>query len=183
MTAERAALEGLIESVADGSPIDWQELESGTWDEDARRRVRDLRLVAGVAAVHRAHTDAELVDNLSGLPHVDDGLERWGHLILLEKIGEGSFGAVYRARDPWLDREVALKLLKPSATGDVLIGSGVEAKPSATGDVPIPQRSRRTPVVRLWRFRRTQRGILFRVCFWNVGRGAALGRGQYLSRH
>ena len=35
----------------------------------------------------------------------------WGPLIVHEKIGRGSFGDVYRAWDPRLDREVALKLI------------------------------------------------------------------------
>ena len=37
--------------------------------------------------------------------------EVWGHFRLLEKIGKGTFGVVYRARDTKLDSEVALKLL------------------------------------------------------------------------
>jgi tetratricopeptide (TPR) repeat protein len=36
----------------------------------------------------------------------------WGPLELLERIGEGTFGEVYRARDS-LQREVAVKLLRP----------------------------------------------------------------------
>ena len=35
----------------------------------------------------------------------------WGHLKLVERIGEGAFGEVYRAWDTRLEREIALKLL------------------------------------------------------------------------
>ncbi|MEM7708731.1 MAG: serine/threonine-protein kinase [Pseudomonadota bacterium] len=42
----------------------------------------------------------------------DDALFEWGHLQVLESIGQGSFGEVYRAYDRALDRQVALKLLK-----------------------------------------------------------------------
>ncbi len=44
----------------------------------------------------------------------DTALGRWGHLQLVEKIGAGTFGEVFRAWDPRLEREVALKLLKPA---------------------------------------------------------------------
>src|SRR5690348_17710269 len=39
-----------------------------------------------------------------------DALFAWGHLSVLEKLGEGSFADVFRARDTVLGREVALKL-------------------------------------------------------------------------
>jgi eukaryotic-like serine/threonine-protein kinase len=38
----------------------------------------------------------------------------WGHLQLVERIGGGAFGEVYRAFDPRLGREVALKVLRGS---------------------------------------------------------------------
>jgi WD40 repeat protein/tRNA A-37 threonylcarbamoyl transferase component Bud32 len=40
-----------------------------------------------------------------------------GRFQVLERIGAGTFGAVWRARDPELDRLVALKLLHPSLVG------------------------------------------------------------------
>ena len=40
--------------------------------------------------------------------------KRWGDLVLVEEIGRGSFGTVYKAYDPRLDRAVAVKLLQPS---------------------------------------------------------------------
>jgi len=41
-------------------------------------------------------------------------LERWGPFEHLQRVGRGSFGEVYRAFDPTLQRYVALKLLLPS---------------------------------------------------------------------
>ena len=100
MTAERAALDALIESVADGTPVDWSRVERDARDEPSRRHLRDLRLVAEIAALHKSHVGGESGGSGVTLAGVAEGTERWGHLILLEKIGEGSFGDVYRARDP-----------------------------------------------------------------------------------
>jgi serine/threonine protein kinase len=40
-------------------------------------------------------------------------LKAWGPFQLLENVGQGGFGEVYRAFDTVLEREVALKLLFP----------------------------------------------------------------------
>ena len=52
---------------------------------------------------------------------------RWGPLEIIEKVGRGSFGDVYRAWDSRLDRDVALKLLRrrDAAADDAALGSSV----------------------------------------------------------
>ena len=137
MNPERAPLDSLIESIADGVPIDWPALEGATADERARRQLRHLRMIAEVADVHRSQTeDLTLTDAPSPRP-VLDGV-RWGHLLLIQKIGEGSFGEVFRARDPWLDREVALKLMKPAAAGEAVTRSRMLREAQALARVRHP---------------------------------------------
>src|SRR5665213_1094053 len=50
----------------------------------------------------------------AGMPEARD---QWGPFRLLARVGAGGFGEVYRAWDPNLEREVALKLLLPGAVG------------------------------------------------------------------
>ena len=40
-----------------------------------------------------------------------EGAGQWGRYPLLQKVGEGAFGSVYRAWDPELEREIAIKIL------------------------------------------------------------------------
>jgi serine/threonine-protein kinase len=105
----------LAASVADGTQVDWQAAETGA-EDSARRLVRQLRLVADVAELYRSLPEPAAQPGLAHDEPAPDGPRR-GRLILLEKIGEGTSSEVYRAWDPELQREVALKLLRADGTG------------------------------------------------------------------
>ena len=68
-----------------------------------------------MADVHRLQIDDSTTDarTTAVARAADAPLGRWGHLLLVKKIGEGTFGEVYEAIDTWLDHRRALKLLKP----------------------------------------------------------------------
>ena len=57
MAGESDDLEKLFESVADGESVDWDKLERNAPDEDTRALIRQLRLIAEVAEVHRSQVD------------------------------------------------------------------------------------------------------------------------------
>ena len=108
MRADDRALVDLAASVADGTPIDWDAVE-GRAPGRERRIARHLRLVESIAALHRSipATEPETTQTEVGSP---DG-KRWGRLVLLEVIGQGTSCDVHRAWDTELHRNVALKLL------------------------------------------------------------------------
>ncbi|MCC3290210.1 protein kinase [Arthrobacter sp. zg-Y1110] len=61
--------------------------------------------------------------------HVSEGLFLGGRYRLLNQIGAGAMGTVHRAKDEFLDRDVAVKIIRPSATSEIdLRRSDAEAK-------------------------------------------------------
>src|SRR6185295_17695317 len=93
-------LERLAARIADDEPVNWQG-QSGT--DDAVSGLRELQQL------------------VQGYRHVQLGGNRftprtskfkWGNLTVLEPLGAGTQGEVWRAYDPLLDLQVALKLRK-----------------------------------------------------------------------
>jgi TolB-like protein len=115
-------VDDLVDAILDGAPIDWASVESSSEGITVRPLVGQLRVLAAVAELHRG--TAPSASTISQGPPSDSepklagGPALWGHLRLLERIGRGSFGEVYRAWDPSLDREVALKLLSAGPPAD-----------------------------------------------------------------
>ena len=107
---------GLIAaSILEGTPVDWPAVESTATAED-EVVLRQLRVLAEIAALHRGLSGDGPASTTSAAADQTHALTMWGHLRLLEQVGQGSFGEVYRAWDTHLDREVALKLLRANPT-------------------------------------------------------------------
>ena len=102
-------------ALADGTPVDWDSAaQSATSDED-RRLLAELRFIARLVGRSSAGSSSSPPSAAAGSTRRTTApplTEFWGSLRLLEHVGRGSFGDVYRAWDTRLDREVALKLLR-----------------------------------------------------------------------
>src|SRR5258707_6226479 len=110
-------VERAIEEIADGLPINWSAIESGAQSDDEREYLRCLRILDDIAGVHRSTEGEPSASSEETVAAVSAGragataerVDPWGRYQLVQKVGEGTFGSVYRAWDPELEREIAIK--------------------------------------------------------------------------
>lgn len=105
-------IEDALHAIADGRPVPWSDLEKDSGEPGA---LDILHLLDDVAAAYRNEEGAMA-------PNHREVLFRWGALEAEELLGQGSYGEVYRAFDPWLGRHVALKLFRDNRNG----GAGLD---------------------------------------------------------
>jgi len=128
----------LAEAVADGEPADWDAAVASAADDTERELVGHFRAISAIGQLYSTFTTIETLTSLDSLPSSLTSLtvkpsnlelRSWGSLRLVEKIGRGRFGDVFRAWEPTLQREVALKLLRrrdqaPRADDDLVVEEG-----------------------------------------------------------
>jgi predicted Ser/Thr protein kinase len=109
-----AVLDDAIEQIADGLSVDWKAFDQAAPGR-ARDWVRSLRVLNDIVSLHReAAADYEQTTQATAAqtrPVLVPAPETWGKYRLTNKVGEGSYGSVYRAWDSDLERDVAIKIL------------------------------------------------------------------------
>jgi serine/threonine-protein kinase len=111
-------------ALADGKAVDWDSAAQSITDDEGRHLLDELRFIASVARHMPGDSSAPAppapVTRSSNPLAAPDGSpgDTWGPLEIIEHVGRGTFGDVYRAWDSRLDREVALKILRRNEPHD-----------------------------------------------------------------
>jgi serine/threonine-protein kinase len=147
-----SVFEQVSRAVADGAPIDWAALTEGV-DDETRRLIGELRVLSDVARLHRDTLPDPAGPRALPPPPLRTG-DGWGHLTLRGELGRGARGHVYRAWDPQLDREVALKLTmeadEEGASKDLIEEARLLAKVKHPHVATVYGAERRAAMVGIW---------------------------------
>ena len=119
MKQESESLLSVAGAVAEGDPVSWDDEARRANDEESAAILRGLKDLEEIVAAQRLigrvyDTTTAKRDTAAGADVTEPS--RWRHLLVLDKIGRGSFGTVYRAYDSRLAVDVALKLMSHSHT-------------------------------------------------------------------
>jgi hypothetical protein len=121
MSAQPDAIQRALDALTDDQPCDWDAVESASATDEGRETIRQLRLVARIARTHQTESTNDRLADSAEPPF------QWGPLRVVALVGRGTYGDVYRAYDPRLDRPVALKLLRyPDKDRAVIESTAIE---------------------------------------------------------
>jgi len=102
-------------AISDGARVDWDQVQKDAPTAETEQLVAGLRELASVVSAVRSTTGAEP----EPAPEANETspAARWRHFVLFESVGIGAYGAVHRAWDSQVEREVAVKLLPRKTAG------------------------------------------------------------------
>lgn len=108
----------IAEAVADGQDVDWLSLDLSAFAPVDLARLEELQAVADIARCFASATLGLREYGLGGAAFDQSTAPAtWGGLTIRQHVGRGRFGDVFRAWDPAIERDVALKLLRNRTGG------------------------------------------------------------------
>jgi len=111
-------LDGILDSMSRDEPIDWDSASEHA-AENSRQRIETLRHIARIASFNRSLQADSMAREARRAAAPPPMPATWGDLVLLEWIDSGARADVFRAWDPGLHADVAVKLFRPDAPGAI----------------------------------------------------------------
>jgi serine/threonine protein kinase len=121
-------IDRVAQDLAAGRDVDWDAAYAAADHTAEREQLESLRLVHQIARAHRviaestgvddAHTTVAAPSPTESAP--DPAREVWGRYRLVQEVGSGTFGRVFKATDTALNLDVAIKILHRHVDDELL---------------------------------------------------------------